>query len=116
MQRMDQSYITSEANHFLYVMGLGHQRVTSNGLRIILLYAILGYLNSNKPINFPLEVALALRKQSILPLTPDMEKITKKLQELKAQEKPLEEIKIALSDVMRRLEEEHNRQKNTFVF
>jgi len=123
MNVSDNSDIPSDVRHFLEVMGLGWQHVTSDGLRVILAYAILGYLNKHKSVSFPLEVATALRTQTALPLTVDMQEITGKLQKLKQKEKAAgtpvdshsrEGIKTFLSDCMHKLEEEHHKLYITF--
>lgn len=99
--------ITPEVSHFLEAMGFGIRNVSPNGLRVILSYAITGYLCNYKPVDFPIAVAHALDSQTLVPLTEDIKSIIAKLQALHIQEIQPEKLKTLLREYMRILEEKH---------
>lgn len=107
MNSLNTNDINQEAIHFLESMGFGTRNVSPDGLRVILIYAIIGYLQNHKSLEFTMSVSNILHNQKLIPLTQDMEVITKKLKFLMIQEKSIINIKEILLNTMLDLEKKH---------
>lgn len=112
VMNLDKKYaISPEVRNFLEVMGFGIRHVSLDGLRVILIYAILGYLRQQKSLTFLRDVAIALHNQTAIALTSDLRTITEELQGLKLQPQKPEAIQKRCKDILRELEQEHTNAK-----
>jgi len=102
--------LSDDVLRFFEVMGFGFRKMSPDGVRVMLIYAILYYLHDQKPATFPLAVASALHNQSAIALSADVIGITGKMQELKEQDKNPEEIKLLLIEYMNILQKAHKNE------
>src|ERR1700704_599223 len=92
--------INPEIQDYFAAFGLSSEKLSADSIRVILTYAIFGYLHKRKSQEFLIEVARALHKQTTIPLTLDVLEVIKKLEQLQTSKKDPKEMKLFYAECM----------------